>query len=115
MATQTQIINGNFQSNLGETLSNGWLTFTLSQDANINTSPYRQILGGVTTKVPLDNNGNVAGTVNVWANDVLTPSTTYYIVNAYNNSGLKVWDYPQYWTLTSGSPIDLGSLTITNP
>lgn len=113
--SRTQIINGSFQDNQGFSLSNGFLLFTLSQDGTINTSPYHQIVGGTTTRVPLDNNGNVAGTVVIWTNDFITPSGTFYIVNAFNNSGLPVWDAPQYWTLTSGSPIDLGSLTVTNP
>lgn len=112
MATKTQLINGNFQSNQGSPLSNGYLLLSLSQDGNVNTSPYYQVLGGVMTKIPLDSNGNVAGIVYVWTNDLITPSGTYYIVRAYNNQGLSVWDYPQYWTFTSGSPIDLGSLSV---
>lgn len=115
MASKTQIVNGSFEDNQGNTLNNGSLVFQLSQDASVNSSPYRQVVGGIKTRVPLDNNGNVAGVVTIWTNDVLTPAGTYYIVTAYNNSGLKVWDAPQYWTLTSGSPIDLGSLVITNP
>lgn len=115
MAAKTQIINGSFQDSQGSTLNNGFLVFVLSQDGNINTSPYHQIVGGVGVRVPLDNNGNVAGSVYLWTNDLISPSGTYYIVDAYDNSGLPVWDAPQYWTLTSGSPIDLGSLTVTNP
>lgn len=115
MNTKTQIINGSFQDNQGFPLSNGSLLFTLSQDGNINTSPYHQIVGGTTTRVPLDNNGNVAGIVTIWTNDLIVPAGTFYTVQAYNNAGLQVWDAPQYWTLTSGSAIDLGSLAVTNP
>jgi hypothetical protein len=115
MASKTQIINGSFQNNLGQPLNNGFLLLALSQDGTINSSPYHQIVGGTVTKVPLDNNGNVAGFVTIWTNDLIVPAGTFYTVQAYNNAGLQVWDAPQYWTLTSGSAIDLGSLAVTNP
>lgn len=114
MAAKTQLIGGLFQDNEGNALSNGWLRFTLSHESTT-SSPNSQVVSGVITKIFLDNNGNVAGTQSIWTNDVLAPSGSYYTVDAYNNKGLAVWSVPQYWTLVSGSPIDLGTITDTNP
>lgn len=115
MASKAQLINGAFQDNEGNPLNNGLLRFTLSQDSNIASSPYQQVLAGPVTTIYLDNNGNVSGTQYIWTNDVLSPSGSYYTVDAYNNQGLKVWGAPQYWTLTYSATIDLGSLPDTNP
>jgi hypothetical protein len=115
MAAKAQLINGAFQDAEGNLLTNGVLTLTLSQDSNIASSPYAQVVSGITTKIYLDNNGNVAGSQYIWTNDVLSPSGTYYTVNAYNFQGLKAWGAPQYWTLTYAATIDLGTIPDTNP
>lgn len=114
MAVKTQLVNGAFQDNEGNPLSNGLLRFTLSHESTTN-SPSSQVISGITTKIFLDNNGNVAGTQSIWTNDVLSPAGSFYTVDAFNNKGLAVWGVPQYWTLVSGSPIDLGTIADTNP
>jgi hypothetical protein len=115
MASKAQLINGAFQDLSGNPLNNGILRLTLSHDSNLSATPYGQVVAGVTTTIYLDNNGNVSGTQYVWTNDVLSPSGSYYTVDAYNNQGLKAWGAPQYWTLTYSSTIDLGQIPDTNP
>jgi hypothetical protein len=117
MATNTvQVINGRFQDNEGNALSGGWLLCTLSHDSTYTAvSPTMQVVSGITTKITLDNNGNVAGTQFLWPTSLLNPTGAYYTVVAYNYRGLRVWQAPQYWTITSPGPIDLGSIISTNP
>lgn len=112
--TKTQIFGGSFQDASGATLSNGWLLMVLSHDSNV-TLPASQVVAGVPIRINLDNLGNVAGTQTIWTDDLLNPSKSFYTVDALNSAGLRVWAAPQYWTLTSGSPIDLGIITPTNP
>jgi len=111
---KTRIYGGGFQNSSGAPLSNGWLTLRLSHDSNVSL-PASQVVSGVVAKVALDNNGNVAGQFSVWTDDILNPSGSFYTVEAYSSAGLKVWNAPQFWTLTSGSPINLGAITPTNP
>jgi len=111
----TQITNGIFQDNEGHPLSQGWLVARYLTISTYAVSPYAQITAGIRTKIFLDNNGNVAGTQYLWANSNLSPASSYYTVEAYNNKGLKVWASPQYWIISATSPVDLGTLTSTNP
>lgn len=112
--TLTQVVGGNFQSAMGVALSNGWLTLYLSHDENVQL-PASQIPAGIPVKIWLDNNGCAAPNQSIWTDDLLNPSGSYFTVEAYSSQGLKVWAAPQYWTLASGSPIDLGSIVPTNP
>lgn len=109
------VVNGYFQNNEGLPLSNGYLVLSLSHDSTYGTPPYAQIPSGIRTRIYLDNNGNAAPNQYVWPNSLVAPASSYYTVEAYNNQGLKVWSAPQYWTISSTGPVDLGTLTTTNP
>jgi hypothetical protein len=115
MTGKNQIIGGAFQDAQGNTLANGYLVLQLSHDEQESVDP-GQVVSGYTLKVPLDTNGNVAGTVYVWPNDQLSPINSYYIVNAYRSDGTLAWQAPQYQTITSTtSPFNLGSWVPSNP
>lgn len=92
-----QIINGAWQDSAGNPLANGYLTFRLTVDAQVGV----QIAQGRLVTVPLDANGNIAGTILLWPNDQLTPAGTTYDVRAYTAAGQFVWRNPTF-TLPSG-------------
>lgn len=112
--TKTQVVGGNFQSAIGTPLSNGWLVLVLSHDENV-TLPASQVTAGILVKIFLGNLGSAQPNQFVWATDVMSPTGSYYTVEAYNNAGLKVWAAPQYWQLSGPWPIDLGTLVPFNP
>lgn len=108
------LTGGGIQDSQGNPLSNGWLVWTLSHDSNLTVlgSPNgTQVVSGVSTKMYLDQNGNILGSPTLWTNDLLTPSGSYYTVKAYNHAGLQVWSVPQIFTLTYSPTINFGSLT----
>jgi hypothetical protein len=76
-----------FQDLDGTPLSSGYTLISLSSDAQ---SPAGQICGGLTLRVPLDSNGTMTFTPQVYANSDLSPSDTTYVLEAYNSSGLRV-------------------------
>jgi hypothetical protein len=100
MAGKNQIIGGAFQDFEGNVLANGYLTMQLSHDEQESVDP-GNIVGAFALRVPLDANGNIAGTVSVWPNDQLNPASSYYVVNAYRADGAQAWLAPQLQTVTS--------------
>ncbi len=96
--SQRQIINGGFQSANGTLLALGYLTFRLNSDGSSGV----QVAAGRLVTVPLDANGNIAGTVALWTNDTLTPAGTTYDIRAYTAAGQEVWRNPKF-TLPIGA------------
>src|SRR5260370_13575457 len=87
----------------------------LSHDAEQSVGP-GQVVAGYPRSVPLDANGNIAGTVLVWPSDQLNPANTYYIVNAYRYDGTLAWAAPQFQAVTtSPSPFNVGTWVPNNP
>ena len=103
------LVGGNFQTFLGQPLSNGYLVLELSHDGQ--GSGNTQIVAGTKVTVPLDNTGNVAGTgVSIWANDTLLPSGSFYWVEVHASDG-RIVSSPQRIKLTvtsTPSPFNLG-------
>lgn len=97
---QRQVVKGNFQDCLGNPLALGYLTWRLNTDAVTGTNV--QVTAGRVLNVPLDSFGNVLGTVAIWPNDQLTPSSTVYIVKAYTAQGQLAWTNPTF-SLPSGA------------
>lgn len=85
---QRRIINGNFQDALGNRLAFGYLTCRLNIDGV--TDDNDQVAAGRVVTVPLDNFGNIDGTVSLWPNEQLSPDTVY-LVKAYSAEGQLVW------------------------
>lgn len=114
MATN-RISGGKFRSFDGTVLANGYLVMELSHDER-DTTDLAQVVGGFKIHVPLDNNGSVAGTVNVEVNSSLLPAGSYYVVNAYRNDGTKAWKAAQFVQVpASPNPYDIGNWIPTNP
>jgi len=112
-----QIVGGNFTDLEGFPLSSGYLTLELSHDGVFAAgTPETQVVAGLKRRVYLDNNGNIAGSVSVVANDQLLPASTYYNVMAYKSDGTKAWASEQFWQiLSSPSPFNVGTIEPTNP
>ena len=102
---RNQIIGGNYKNPDGTPVSNGSLLLELTQDANINA--ICQLGGKSVVTIPLDNSGNVSGTVLIWPNDLMTPSGVKYIYRVYNSSGLLVSGPALMTILSSPSPFIL--------
>jgi len=103
----TQITGGNFQDAEGNPVANGFLTLELCSDSQ-STSPLAQVVGGLVTKIPLDNNGNIAGTALVFPNDTLNPANSCYLVEVFREDGTRAWKSPQYQqVLSSPTPFDI--------
>ncbi len=114
MAGKIQITGGAFQDFEGNVLANGYLTMQLSHDEQEAVDP-GEVVAGLILRVPLDANGNVAGTVYVWPNDQLNPAFSFYIVNAFTRSGILAWAAPQFQTVTGSGPFDIGTWIPNNP
>jgi hypothetical protein len=106
-----QIVGGNFQDILLNPLTNGYLTFELSTDETVTATSSTQVCSGMAIRIPLDGTGNVAVSpvYNLWPNDALTPTGSYYSVSAYSSKGQLVWGpFPQS-VLSTPTPFDIGS------
>ncbi len=106
---------GAFETFEGQPLAFGYLIMQLSHDAEYVAGPY-QIAAGIKLRIPLDVNGNILPTVNVWSNDVISPPGSYYDVMAYEADGTQAWRNEQFWILAaSPSPLNTGSIPPNNP
>jgi hypothetical protein len=101
-----QIVGGGFQAPNGAPLALGSFTMRLNTDAVVSSS---QLAASRVLNVPLDANGNVSGTVLIWPNDQLNPSTTVYVVKVYTANGQLCWG-PHQQTVPSGG----GTYDISN-
>lgn len=108
MSTTNQVTGGNWRDISGDPLANGHLTLMLSQDATANTDT--QICAGYEVTIPLDSSGNIVTSpaYDVWPNDVLTPSNTFYQVSAYSANGELVWGPAYVRVLSTPSPFLVG-------
>lgn len=91
MSSPVQLINGGFQDAEGNPLDGGYLEFELNQDSSVNGL---NICAGVTIKILLDTNGDVAtspSAQNMWGNDVLSPINSYYRVTGFSAKGQICW------------------------
>lgn len=107
MATKNTLSGGGFQDSLGNPVSNGYMLFVLSQDAQVNSTT--QIAAGYTVKINLDSNGNIITGQSIWPNDVLTPNGTFYNVSVFSNVGQLVWGPNAQQVLSSPSPFNVGA------
>ena len=111
---------GSFQDASGQPLSLGHLEWRLSHDSNIcvlGGPSGSQIVAGIMVKTYLDMSGNILSG-QLWPNDQLTPSGSYYTVRAFDQNGIEVWHVPQIFVLqgyTSGEVVDAGTLQPTLP
>jgi hypothetical protein len=111
---QIPVSGGSFQNISGNPLANGWLEFELSHDVQ-DTTLSAQVVGGITLKILLDNNGNAAADQTIETTDTMNP-TAYYTVMAYNSDGTRSWKAPQYVSVPSSpSPFNLGTIIPSNP
>jgi hypothetical protein len=109
MSTVNQIVGGAFQDADGNLLANGYLTFELSADGVANTSTL--VCSGLIIQILLDMFGDVVTTTaqNLYPNDGLTPSGTFYIVTAYTATGERVWGPNCQSILSTPSPFNISA------
>ena len=110
MVSTNNITGGSFQDTEGNLLSNGYLTFELSQDCIVNG--ITMVCAGFVIQVPLNPSGSVASSP-LWPVDLITPIypnlPLFYMVTAFSAEGQKVWGpFPQSIKSTP-SPFDLGT------
>jgi hypothetical protein len=100
-ATKTQLIGGQFQDSQGNLLALGYLTMRLSSDENV--SGVGQVAAGIVATVNLGATGAVSTSPaqSVWANDVMTPVNSFYVVTGYTAQGQLAWG-PNNQQVTSG-------------
>lgn len=102
--SKTQLTGGQFQDSEGNVLANGYLKMVLSSDESVNDS---QICSGISLNIILDGNGSVAAYPTipadqyVWANDVMSPTNSFYTVTGYTAAGQPAWG-PNNQQVTSG-------------
>lgn len=72
----------------GNPLSLGFLLISLSTDAQ--TPDPGQIGYRMVSRVELDANGMISGMPTFWANSLLVPNTTVYLLSAYKENGQLV-------------------------
>jgi hypothetical protein len=109
MAIKTITATQAFQDAAGNVLASGTLILRLNTLANAQANGGGQI-EPVDVIIPLTAGGLITGSpVNLWANDQLTPSNTFYTMRLYNSNGLLVAG-PTNWTLSGAAPIDVSAL-----
>jgi len=81
-------IVGQFQDIVGQPIANGYLEVKLS--ANVQESINNTQITAQTTRFPLDNNGNIVNMF-LWANNVLSPTNTFYKVQGFTSDGTQFW------------------------
>jgi hypothetical protein len=109
MAIKTITATQAFQNSAGAVLASGTLILTLNTIANAQANGGGQI-EPVDIVIPLTAGGLISGApFNLWANDQLIPSNTFYIMRLYNSNGLLVAG-PTNWTLSGAAPIDVSAL-----
>lgn len=102
--SKTQLTGGQFQDSEGNVLANGYLKMVLSSDESVNDS---QICSGISLNIILDGNGSAAAYPTipadqyVWANDVMSPTNSFYTVTGYTAAGQPAWG-PNNQQVTSG-------------
>ena len=106
MASQVELIGGNFQDSEGNLLSFGYLTLVLSQDENVNNS---QICAGITITVNLNGYGSVIGGQYVWGNDQILPVNSFYTVTGYKADGQMSFGPNNQQVIGSGGTFDVGT------
>ena len=107
------LTGGSFQDSLGSPISFGHLEFTLYSDSNIAVlggPTGQQVVAGRSVKIFLDANGNAQPNQSIWANSVLNPPGSFYLVKLFNSDGLEVWGTLQSFTLNYQPIINLGTL-----
>ena len=109
MSAKIQLTGGLFQDSEGNVLANGYLTFELSQDGQVNSS---QICAGIKVNINLNSSGSVSITPPqyIWGNDALTPVNSYYKVTGYNANGQTAWG-PGNQQVTGSGTFDVGTWT----
>jgi len=108
MPSPVQLTGGSFQDTEGNVLANGYLKFKLSQDCSVGGT---NICSGVEVTVQLDGSGNarMSPPQYLWANDVLSPSPTFYRVTGYTEQGQPVWGPNNQQVIGNGGTFDLGT------
>lgn len=104
-----QII-GQWQDARGNPASNGRLFGYLNQDAvalSSNQIVPKQVF------FQLDIQGALGPDATIWANDELSPETTYYRFAVEDLGGGLVWG-PQFFILEGAAPLDFDKLVPTN-
>ena len=110
------LVGGGFQNSLGSPVSFGYLLFTLYSDSSVAVlggPTGQQIIAGQSVRISLDANGNVQKNQSIWANSVLNPPGSFYLVILFNSNGLEVWSSQQTWILNYQPTIDLGTLPVS--
>lgn len=101
---RNQITGGKFSNLDGSPNANGYLKIQLNRDCKINSSG--QVGHWSENTIQLDSNGNVSGTVLIWPNDQLSP-TSKYIFRVFSSLGQLVAG-PYFLTIPSSpSPYPL--------
>lgn len=83
-----------FQTPSGAPVANGFVLIALSEDCAVWPS------GGLVVgsrpqklKISLDANGTVLGNPQVWPNDILAPTGSYYTVEVYKSDGQRIAEF----------------------
>lgn len=84
-----QSVSLTFQDAAGNPLAGGSVRITMSVDISTATSGGPQVAAQRTVEATLDSNGSV--TVDLWPNNLLSPSGSVYFVNAYASGGQPAW------------------------
>lgn len=120
------LTGGGFQDILGNPIANGILVMELSSSATDILTGAILICAGRKVSYPLDQHGNIAGTPQIWTNNLVTP-TTYYMARVYTQAGQLAWGPNAQYALgasggttnltiwTPGNPVPSGANTLTPP
>jgi hypothetical protein len=111
-ATKTLTTSVAFTDPQGNVLNAGTINFRLCCAAKLISNG--QVVQGLTVSFTLTSGGLMPGGSVIIANDELTPSSTYYIVNIFSSAGEQVRG-PENWVLAGSSPIDLSTIVATGP
>lgn len=99
-------ITGSWQDSLGSSIAFGSLWLKLSQDATVigtgQIAP-RNIV------IALNSSGAIPAATQIWCNDEVSPTGTFYTLSVLEQGGGIVWG-PENFTISGASPINLNNI-----
>lgn len=99
-------ITGSWQDPSGAAIAYGILSLKLSSDAVVVATSQ---IAPRNIQFTLDSTGAIPAATQIWANDELNPSSTFYALAILEQGGGVVYG-PEYFTIAGASPINLNTL-----
>lgn len=101
-----KVISGSWQDPAGNAIAFGIISLKLNQDAVVVSTT--QVAPRI-IQFTLDSTGAIPANTQIWANDELSPTGTFYALTIMEQGGGVIYG-PEYFVIAGASPINLNQL-----